>query len=120
MPPSPEDLKALVIPYLERQPWFLADMSRFNHSLRVTPELADLEIVLAGRPGLASVVVTVGERPFHVMVGWREASLAPAVLGDHQGAVLGMCSDGVGDVLCYDALADDELSADLLAVARAA
>lgn len=117
MPPSPQALEALVIPYLERQPWFLADMSRFNHSLHVAPRLADLEIVLDGRPGLASVVVTVGERPFHVVVGWREASLAPAVLGDHQGAVLGMCSDGAGDVLCYDALADDELSAGLLAVA---
>jgi predicted trehalose synthase len=117
MPPSPEDLKALVIPYLERQPWFLADMSRFNHSLRVTPELADLEIVLAGRPGLASVVVTVGERPFHVMVGWREASLAPAVLGDRPGAVLGMCRDDEGDLLCYDALADEDLSSSLLEVA---
>src|ERR1035437_8992493 len=62
MPPSPETLEALVIPYLERQPWFLADMSRFNHSMRVAPQLADLEIVLDGRPGLASVVVTVGER----------------------------------------------------------
>ena len=119
MPPSPETLEALVIPYLERQPWFLADMSRFNHSMRVAPQLADLEIVLDGRPGLASVVVTVGERPFHVMVGWREASLAPAVLGDHPGAVLGMCDDGAGDVLCYDALADDDLSTSLLEVASA-
>jgi maltokinase len=63
------------------------------------------------------VVVTVGERPFHVMVGWREASLAPAVLGDHPGAVLGVCDDGEEDVLCYDALADDELSSTLLEVA---
>ena len=63
-----------------------------------------------GARGLASVVVTVGERRFHVLVGWREAALAPAVLGDHQGAVLGMCDDGSGDVLCYDALADEELS----------
>ncbi len=28
--PSPHALEALVIPYLERQPWFLADMSRFD------------------------------------------------------------------------------------------
>jgi len=65
------------------------------------------------------VVVTVGNRPFHVLVGWREVALAPAVLGDHQGAVLGMCSDGGGDVLCYDALADEELSRGLLAFATA-
>ena len=94
-------------------------MSRFDRGVWATFQLADLEIVIDGRPGLASVVVTVGNRPFHVLVGWREPALAPAVLGDRQGAVLGMCDDGSGDVLCYDALADEELSTRLLAVATA-
>jgi predicted trehalose synthase len=94
-------------------------MSRFDRGVWATFQIADLEIVADGRPGMASVVVTVGNRPFHVLVGWREPSLAPAVLGDHQGAVLGMCDDGSGDVLCYDALADEELSTGLLAVASA-
>jgi hypothetical protein len=31
--------------------------------------------------------------------------------------VLGLCDDGSGEVLCYDALADEELTAALLAVA---
>jgi len=94
-------------------------MSRFDRGVWATFQIADLEIVADGRPGMASVVVTAGNRPFHVLVGWREPSLAPAVLGDHQGAVLGMCDDGSGDVLCYDALADEELSTGLLAVASA-
>ena len=119
MPPTQSALEGLVVPYLQRQPWFLADMSRFDRGVWATFRLADLEIVLDGRPGLASVVVAVGNRPFHVLVGWREAALAPAVLGDHQGAVLGMCDDGSGDVLCYDALADEELSTELLVVASA-
>jgi len=119
VPPTQSALEGLVVPYLQRQPWFLADMSRFDRGVWATFRLADLEIVLDGRPGLASVVVAVGNRPFHVLVGWREAALAPAVLGDHQGAVLGMCDDGSGDVLCYDALADEELSTELLVVASA-
>jgi predicted trehalose synthase len=117
--PTPSAFEGLVVPYLQRQPWFLADMSRFDRGVWATFQLADLEIVIDGRPGLASVVVTVGNRPFHVLVGWREPALAPAVLGDRQGAVLGMCDDGSGDVLCYDALADEELSTRLLAVATA-
>jgi len=117
--PTPAELEELVIPYLERQPWFLADMSRVDRSVWASSRLADLEIVREGRPGLASVVVTVGERPFHVLVGWRESALAPAVLGSRQGAVLGMCDDGSGEVLCYDALADEELSTGLLSVASA-
>ena len=82
-----------------------------------TFQLADLEILAEGRPGMASVVVTVGNRPFHILVGWRDSALAPAMLGDHHGAVLGLCDDGSGEVLCYDALADEELSTGLLAVA---
>ena len=119
MHPTPSAFEGLVVPYLQRQPWLLADMSRFDRGVWATFQLADLEIVIDGRPGLASVVVTVGNRPFHVLVGWREPALAPAVLGDRQGAVLGMCDDGSGDVLCYDALADEELSTRLLAVATA-
>ncbi len=117
MPPTPAALEALVLPYLERQPWFLADMAQVGRSALAATRLADLEVVLEGRPGLASVVVEVGDRPFHVLVGWREPALAPAVLGNQQGAVLGMCDDGSGEVLCYDALADEELSTGLLAVA---
>ncbi|MFZ2057071.1 MAG: hypothetical protein WAV54_06660 [Acidimicrobiales bacterium] len=119
MPPSPSALEGLVVPYLQRQPWFLVDMARYDRAVWATFRLADLEIVLDGRPGMASVVVAVGERRFHVLIGWREPALAPAVIGDHQGAVLGMCDDGLGDVLCYNALADEELSTGLLAVASA-
>jgi len=119
VPPSPSALAGLVVPYLQRQSWFLADMSRFDRGVWATFQLVDLEVVADGRPGMASVVVTFGNRPFHVLVGWRDAALAPAVLGGHQGAVLGMCDDGLGEVLCYDALADEELSTGLLAVASA-
>ncbi len=117
MPPSPAALEGLVIPYLERQPWFLVDMARYDRGVWASFKLADLEIIFDGRPGLASVVVTVGERPFHVLVGWRDPAQAPAALGEHQGAVLGMCDDGSGDVLCYDAIADEELATKLLSVA---
>jgi predicted trehalose synthase len=117
MAPTLAALQGLVIPYLERQPWFLVDKARLDSGARETPRLADLEIVKEGWPGLASVVITVGERPYHVLVGWREPTLAPAVLGDHQGAVLGICHDGSAEVFCYDALADEELATGLLAVA---
>jgi maltokinase len=119
VPPDPVALEGLVVPYLERQPWFVADMSRVDRSVRSTSRLADFQVIHEGRPGLASVVVTVGDHSFHVLVGWREPALAPAVLGSRQGAVLGICDDGSGEVLCYDAFADEELSAGLLAVASA-
>ena len=119
MPRAPSALEGLVVPYLQRQPWFLVYMARYDSGLWPGFRLADLEIVLDGRPGLASVVVTAAGRPFHVLVGWRDAAQAPAALGDHQGAVLGMCDDGSGEVLCYDALADEELATVLLAVASA-
>jgi len=119
LPPDPAALEGLVVPYLERQPWFLADMSRVDRSVRANARLADLEVLLHERPGLASVVVTVGGHSFHVLVGWREPALAPAILGSRQGAVLGICDDGSGEVLCYDAFADEELSAGLLAIASA-
>jgi predicted trehalose synthase len=119
MPPTPAALKGLVVPYLERQPWFLADMSHVDRSVRANSRLVDLEIVRDARPGLASVIVTVGGHFFHVLVGWREPALAPAILGSRQGAVLGTCDDGSGEVLCYDALADEELATGLLAAASA-
>ncbi len=117
MPPAPSALEGLVVPYLERQPWFVVDMARYDRGLWASFRLADLEILSDGRPGMASVVVTAGNRPFHVLVGWRDPVQAPAALGDQQGAVMGMCDDGSGDVLCYDALADAELATRLLAVA---
>jgi predicted trehalose synthase len=117
MPPDAAALEALVVPYLERQAWFLAGMSEVDRSTLATTRLADLEIVLPGRPGLASVVVSVDDHRFHILVGWREAAIAAAVLGSHRGAVLGLCDDGSGEVLCYDAMADEELSTRLLAVA---
>jgi predicted trehalose synthase len=104
------------MPYLERQPWFLLDMARFGRGVWASFALADLEILSEGRPGLASVVVTVGERPFHVLVGWRDPAQAPGALGDQQGSVLGICDDGAGEVLCYDALADEELATRLLLI----
>ncbi len=119
MPPSPSALEGLVVPYLERQPWFLVDMARYDRGVWASFKLADLEILRDGRPGMASVVVKVGDRPFHVLVGWRDPAQAPAAIGDHQGAVLGLCDDGSGDVLCYDALADEELATGLLVVATA-
>jgi predicted trehalose synthase len=119
MPPDPSALEGLVIPYLERQPWFVIDMARYGRGVWATFRLADFEIVRDGRPGMASVVVTLGDRPFHVLVGWRDAALAPAAIGDQQGAMLGLCDDGSGDVLCYDALADEELATGLLAVVTA-
>jgi maltokinase len=117
MAPQPSAIEALVVPFLERQPWYLADMAGEEAGPRGAPELVDFEVVIDGRPGLASVVLGVGDHRFHVLVGWREPALAPAALGNHQGAVMGACDDGLSDVLAYDALADEELSTRLLAVA---
>lgn len=125
MAPNPEDLVALVVPYLERQPWFVAEMETrrapAGNAGSTTgddvPRLVDLEVLLEGCPGMASLVVGVGGRPFHVLVGWREPAVAPAILGAQQGAVLGICDDAGSDVVAYDALCDEELALVLLGVA---
>ena len=116
MAPEPGELGALAVPFLERQPWFLAETQDVAASDRA-PRLVDSEVVLDGRPGLASLIVNSGERAFHLLVGWRDAADVPALLGARHGAVLGVAHDDDGEVVCYDALADDELALELLRVA---
>jgi predicted trehalose synthase len=106
--------ESLAVPYLARQPWTLGDTAHYGRTVWAGTKLVDCEIVFDGRPGLASVVIAVDGRLFHILVGWRDPTLAPAVLKDEPGAVLGVCDDGAGEVLCYNAMADEELAAKLL------
>jgi predicted trehalose synthase len=106
----------LVGPYLARQAWAqtaLGAVSEANEPAAVV----DTEVLRTEHPGMASVIVELGERTFHLVVGWRSVTVAPGVLGAQPGAVLGPSHDGEGDVLVYDALADAELVVVLLAAA---
>lgn len=110
-----EELAGLLGRYLARQEWAQSAVGVFDtRALRITA--IDAVVLRPGRPGLASVMVDAGEPPvrLHVLVGWREVAQGTAALV-RPGAVLGTGSDGDGEVLVYDALADRELCLELLA-----
>jgi maltokinase len=65
-------------------------------------------------PGLARLTVGAADRSFQLIVGWRDATTAAAVLRGRDVALLGAVPSPSGEVLVYDALADDELLLELL------
>lgn len=115
-PAAPLELVELLGPFVARQGWA-------RHTLEVEPvrsvpvALVDAEVILSGRPGLVSIVVDAGDRPrrrLHLLVGWRQVTDATEVLSS-AGALIGPATADGEEVLCYDALADQELCLELLA-----
>lgn len=100
-------------PFLARQEWAQLALGLVG-AATVPADVVDVEVLRRERPGLASVVVAVGSTELHLVLGWRDLKVAPGVLGTRAGAVLGPGEDDEGDVLVYDALADDELVRRLL------
>ncbi len=112
-----DGLSGLLGPFLDRQAWARSSLGTSPSRVALRP--VDVAVLRQGRPGLASVVVEAGEDPptrLHVLLGWRETPQATAALA-RPGAVLGTGSDGSGEVLVYDALADPELCLELLEAA---
>ena len=112
-PPDGEVLAALATPYLERQLWYQAVVGATNE----VPRLVATEILHAGRPGLARIVLGVAEHRFQLVLGWRAGPEASAVLHGRDSAVLGPAEDEAGALIVYDAVADEELVLLLLGVA---
>jgi maltokinase len=115
------ELAALLGPWLARQEWAQSALGVVGAlgTLTVPARPLDIEVLRSASPGLASVVLETGasyEHRVHVLVGWRPVAQATATLL-RPGAVLGIGSDAGGDVLLYDALADQELCLDLLRAA---
>jgi maltokinase len=118
MAPEPHspDFEPLVGPYLARQDWAQSVLHAYGAAI-VPAEIIDVEVLRSVLPGLASVVVASGADVFHLVLGWRELSVAPGMLGARPHAVLGPGNDGETDVLVYDAMADSDLVVDLLRAA---
>lgn len=111
----PESLAAvapLAVAYLERQPWYQVVM---GSAARRTPTLVSAESIRPGPPGLARLLLEAGESQFQLLLGWRPAGEAAALLGGREAALLGPLAIGDEPMLAYDALADDVLCAELLA-----
>ncbi len=89
---------------------------------RVVPE-GDIvierdEVLRAGRPGLLDIVVRVGERRAHIVVGLRGVADEPHFLRCGEEAALGLLDDEDGLAVCTDALRDAQLAGLLLATVR--
>ena len=117
-----EALEPLLAAYLERQTWYWTAIGAGRAAPGVVSSAA--EVLLPGppdepgTPGLARLVLASDHHRFQVVLGWREATEAAAVLGGHDVAILGAVHvDGGGDVLVYDAMADRELVLALLPAA---
>lgn len=106
------DVAPLAVAYLERQSWYQAVT---GGSARPTPVLVATEWIRPGPPGLARLVLEAGDHRFQLLLGWRPAGEAAALLGGREAALLGPVTIGGDPVLAYDALADDALCAELLA-----
>lgn len=117
----PAGLEMLVGPYLERQDWYHDALGSVSPSAEVMIESAE---VLAGAwgsgsvgAGLARLVVTAASQPFQLVVGWRGPDAAAEALGGSDFAIIGSVRGDGGDVIAYDALADEELLLTLLEAA---
>ncbi len=100
--------------YLERQSWYALLVS--NDPL--TPlELVSAEVLREGTPGLARLTLRRGDRLLLQLVGWRPANALAGVLRNEDRALLGSAEDDGVTVICYDALADDELMRSVLELA---
>ncbi len=112
---SPE-IGPLIGPYLARQDWAQSALGSVGEP-SVPAEILDVELLRSEYPGLASVIVGSRQCTFHLVLGWRPIGLAPGMLGARPGSVLGSAHDELGEVLVYDALADEELVRMLLQAA---
>ncbi len=74
----------------------------------------DAEVVRPGRPGLVSVVATVGSVRCHVVLGLRAPGDEVRFLADADDAPLGIVEDDAGLAVVFDALGDAELATLLL------
>jgi hypothetical protein len=113
VPAGVPDFEPFLGPYLARQGWAQSALGVFGEPT-VPAKIVDLELLRTEHPGMASLVIECRHCTFHLVLGWRLSSAAPAVLGPHPDAVLGAGRDGAGEVLIYDFLADRELALLLL------
>ena len=114
MNPSPEDLDRLARSYLERQDWYV------KLAGGISPGELDLEaltVMRDGLPGLARLELAGQGQRFQLLAGWREPSEAVASLPGREPALWGSLGGASRELLVYDALADDALALELLAVA---
>jgi len=124
-------IEPLVAPFLSRQGWYWAAVgSRATSAAVPVVSVSGIEVLAEGPftgpagssaagPGLARLTVAAAARTFQVIVGWRDATTAAAVLRGRDSALLGAVPSPSGEVLVYDALADDELLLALLGAASA-
>jgi maltokinase len=133
-------IEPLVGPFLSRHSWYWAAIgSQAGSPSALVVSVAAIEVLAEGplatppgpadplgaagtdaaQPGLARLTVRAADRSFQVIVGWRDATAAAAVLRGRDSALLGAVPSPGGEVLVYDALADDELLLTLLDAASA-
>ncbi|HUZ19719.1 MAG TPA: phosphotransferase [Acidimicrobiales bacterium] len=114
MAPEARALTALATAYLEGQAWYRTATA----NLAAAPvRLVAADVLAEGQPGLARLVLERGERRFQLLVGWRRAQDSAQVLHGRESAILGSVEDAGEHLLAYDALADDELTFQVLTIA---
>jgi hypothetical protein len=114
------ELEALLGVFIARQEWAQVELRSLG-ARSIKTRLLDMEVLVPGRAGLASIVVEAGEKEtsrLHVVVGWRPIN-DPVVAPLRPGAVIGTGADDDGEVVFYDALSDPALCLELLSVATA-
>ncbi len=70
-----------------------------------------VEVLRPGRPGLLEMVVAVGERRAHLVVGLRAVGEEPHFLRAAEECALGLLDDDHGLAVCTDALRDARIGA---------
>jgi hypothetical protein len=78
-------------------------------------EILRTELLRPGRPGLLDLVIRVGAREAHLVVGLRGVGDEPHFLRGGEESALGLLDDDHGLAICTDALRDAQLAPLLLA-----
>jgi maltokinase len=104
-------IRDLAAAYLERQPWYLDAVADAPDAELA---LVSSQVLLDGRPGLAQLVLARAGQRFQLIIGWRDPSEVAKTLHGRESALLGSWDDGEGNVLVFDAIADDECAIALL------
>jgi maltokinase len=78
-------------------------------------DIARIEVLRAGRPGLIDVEARIGDRRGHVVIGLRGVADEPHFLRTGEEAALGLLDDEDGLAVCTDALRDAQFAGLLLA-----
>ncbi len=81
-------------------------------------EILRAEVLRPGRPGLVDLVVRVGAREAHLVVGLRSVGDEPHFLRAGEESALGLLDDDHGLAICTDALRDAQLAPLLLATVQ--